>query len=394
MKEYRNPVRRPLRWKNSWNISWKILILGILSSLVGMVSSSFIFVDRSIQAKSPQPKASQSATRIFQLSANDRQKLITLQTQFQKQQWQNLEFGDRIQQVAQQFIGDPYRAYLLDQSPTEQPFISLSEFDCVLFLETVLALTSVLSSAQPVDMSPTAYPSTAVRPLDHGQDHAQVESIENNLFQEIQRYRYHDGKLESYCNRLHYFSDWVLDNQRRGLVKDVGIIPLKRSLNFMTEHWQKYPKIVNNQSLKNCIQTAESTISQKLQDGQLNYIPIDRLRQQEPNLRSGDLIGLVTDIKGLDVTHSGFLYRQGLPGSKSPVGLLHASVRSGIKISPNLERYVRGVEGAIGIIVARPQARPQPNLPLNSPSQPQSQSQSQSQQPLPLPVQSPVQSPI
>jgi Protein of unknown function (DUF1460) len=316
---------------------WKILSITAVLSGTGILGTFWMF-DRSTQASQPKPirPTPEIITTLPQLSRIDRQKLVTLQVKFQRQQWQKLDLGDRLQIVAQEFLGDPYRANLLDQSATEQPFVSLHEFDCILFLETVLAVTSALSSTD----LPTIDLTTKPKP-----------SIETNLFQEIQRYRYRDGKLDNYCSRLHYFSDWVLDNQQRGIVKDVGTKPLKRSLNFMSQNWKKYPPIVTNTSLKNCIKTTESSLSQKLQSGQLNYIPIEDLSTEESKLRSGDLIGLVTNLKGLDVTHSGFLYRK---GSASPAGLLHASQRSGIKISPNLERYVRGVDGAIGIIVARP----------------------------------------
>ncbi len=300
--------------------------------------------DRSTQAS--QPKSTAPTTTLPKLSEIDRQKFVTLQVKFQRQQWQKLDLGDRLQNVAQEFLGDPYRANLLDQSVPEQPFVSLREFDCVLFLETVLAVTATLSSANHSTIDLTIKPES---------------SIETILFQEIQRYRYRDGKLDNYCSRLHYFSDWILDNQQRGIVKDMGSIPLKRSLNFMSQNWKKYPPIVKDTSLKDCIQTTESSLTQKLQSGQLNYIPIEDLRAEESKLRSGDLIGLVTNLKGLDVTHSGFLYRK---RGASPAGLLHASQRSGIKISPNLERYVRGVRGAIGIIVARPLAPNSGNINL------------------------------
>ncbi len=307
---------------------WKILSISAILSGTGVLGA-FMMPDRSTQASQPQasppPTTKITQDPIPQLSAIDRQKLVTLQLKFQRQQWQKLDLGDRLQNVAQEFLGDAYRANLLDQSITEQPFVSLHEFDCVLFLETVLAVTSALSSAN--------------------------ATSEMGIFSEIQRYRYRDGKLSDYCSRLHYFSDWTIDNQQRGLIKDIGTTPLKRSVNFMSQNWRKYSPIVKNPSLKQCIQTTESALNQKLQSGQLNYIPIENLRSQENKLRSGDLVGLVTNLNGLDVTHSGFLYRK---GSQAPAGLLHASQRSGIKISPDLERYVRGVDGAIGIIVARP----------------------------------------
>jgi Protein of unknown function (DUF1460) len=328
---------------------WKILSISAILSGAGVVGA-WMMPDRSTQASQPNalqptPQAARqtAAIAIPKLSPADRQKFVTLHQSFQRQQWQKLDLGDRLQVIAEQFMGDPYRANLLDQSTTEQPFISLQEFDCVLFLETVLALNSTLLEKPKVSES-----KNLVSTFDPTVSSSPTELA---LFQNLQQYRYRDGKLDNYCDRLHYFSDWVLDNQQRGLVKDIGTVPLKRSLSFMSQNWRKYSPIVKDPSLKDCIQTTESRLSQKLQSGQLNYIPIESLRSQENQLRSGDIIGLVTNLKGLDVTHSGFLYRK---GSQTPAGLLHASQRSGIKVSANLERYVRGVDGAIGIIVARP----------------------------------------
>ena len=277
------------------------------------------------------------------LTTADSKRFVSLRSQFKQQKWQNLEVGDRIQAIAEQFLGEHYQANLLDQSSTEQPFISLHQFDCVLFLETILALTTVLSknsdnTEMPLSIQPTS-----------------ISQSESELFTAIQRYRYRDGKIDGYCSRLHYFSDWILDNQRRGnvdrIVQDPGSTTLMRPLNFMSNNWQKYPPLVKNPALRNCISQSETKISNQLKTSALRYIPTQELRSQESKLRSGDLVGIVTNINGLDVTHSGFLYRK---HSKSRPGLLHASIRSGIKVSPDLERYVMGVEGAIGIVVARP----------------------------------------
>jgi hypothetical protein len=59
----------------------------------------------------------------------------------QNQQLDRLAMADIIQNIATQFLGAKYQAGLLDRSATEKLFISLKEFDCVLFVETVLALS-------------------------------------------------------------------------------------------------------------------------------------------------------------------------------------------------------------------------------------------------------------
>ena len=39
---------------------------------------------------------------------------------------------------------------------------------------------------------------------------------------EIERMRYRGGKRRGYASRLHYFSEWISDGARRGLVRDLG----------------------------------------------------------------------------------------------------------------------------------------------------------------------------
>ena len=43
--------------------------------------------------------------------------------------------GNIVQTVAEQFLGAEYRAGLLDKSPYETLVISLTQFDCLLFVE-------------------------------------------------------------------------------------------------------------------------------------------------------------------------------------------------------------------------------------------------------------------
>jgi hypothetical protein len=68
-------------------------------------------------------------------------------------------------------------------------------------------------------------------------------------------------------------------------------------------------------------------------------------------LNAGDIIALVTNIEGLDVTHTGLVYDDGNGGK----GLLHASTSGGVIVSPDLQRYVTNNRRQIGILVARPQ---------------------------------------
>ena len=230
--------------------------------------------------------------------------------------------------VAEQFIGTPYVAGLLDQSSEESLVVSLAGFDCVLFIETVLAI------ARGIAAQDYTYP---------------------GLKNRVEEQRYRDGKLTDYCSRLHYFSDWIYDNAKRGLVENItpslGGIPLNQTLNFMTEHRQSYPQLADDENY-NCIREVEA----KLKDVPLTYIPQDKISTLYDRLKPGDIIATATDIEGLDVTHTGFVFQS--PDGK--IGFIHASPSGEVTVSPDLQSYVQAVDGQIGIIVARPlDTRPQ-----------------------------------
>lgn len=224
------------------------------------------------------------------------------------------------------FLGATYREGLLDQGETEKLFVSLTEFDCVIFVETVLALSRNLLSPTP---------------------------NYENFVQNVQEVRYANGKLDGYCSRLHYFSEWIRDNQKRNIVRDLttelGGIPLDKTLNFMSSNWRKYSRLKSNENNYKCVLAMEQKIEMEMQSDQLRYIPSTKIRAIYPLLKAGDIIAVTTDIKGLDTTHTGFAY----PTSNG-IGFIHASPSGKVKISPDLQRYVEHVDHAIGIMVARP----------------------------------------
>ncbi|MCT7981810.1 DUF1460 domain-containing protein [Laspinema sp. A4] len=224
--------------------------------------------------------------------------------------------------VAEQFIGTPYVAGLLDQSSDETLVISLAGFDCVLFIETVLAI------ARGIAVQDYTY---------------------QGLEKRVEEQRYRDGKLTDYCSRLHYFSDWIYDNSKRGLVENItqslGGIPLNQTLNFMTENRQSYPQLADDENY-NCIRQVEA----KLKDVSLTYIPQDQISTVYDRLQPGDIIATATDIEGLDVTHTGLVYQS----KDGKMGFIHASPSGQVTVSPDLQSYVQAVDGQIGIIVARP----------------------------------------
>jgi cell wall-associated NlpC family hydrolase len=231
--------------------------------------------------------------------------------------------GEIMQAIGLQFLRKPYVAGLLDEPAEETLVVTFAKFDCVLFVETALAMARGIA----------------------------VEDYTYETFaRHLREQRYRDGALNGYCSRLHYFSEWIADNEVRGTVENVtralGGAPLDKQLTFMGAHRQSYPRLVASDSLFQCIRGMEADLAGLA----LYYIPQDRIRAVYDRLQAGDIVAMATKIGGLDVVHTGLVHAN-YDGSK---GLLHASTKNGVVVSPDLQAYVQNIPNQIGIVIARP----------------------------------------
>lgn len=231
--------------------------------------------------------------------------------------------GGIMQEMGLFFRGRPYVAGILDEPGEESLICRLDGFDCVTFVETTLAMARGIAE----------------------EDYS-VETFTTN----VRDSRYRGGELDGYCSRVHYFTEWVVENESRGTVedisRDIGGERLDKRFNFMTSNRGSYPRLVDNDELFACIAEMEADLAQH----SFHYIPQNRISRVYDRLHAGDIIALVTDIDGLDVTHTGLVYDDGNGGR----GLLHASTSGGVLVSPDLQRYVTNNRRQIGILVARP----------------------------------------
>jgi Protein of unknown function (DUF1460) len=302
----------------------KLIVFGVLGSALGGAGALYLGPIAQNQVVPPVQARSVRASSGPLLSPADRQEFNFILKQVQTGKIPRQGFGPMVQAIAQEFRGYAYEPDSLDRSEPEVLNLSLKRFDCVLFVEAMLGLTRTMSQDGPT---------------------------EANFVGQMQAQRYRDGKVDGYCSRLHYFSDWILENQRQGRVRDLGDelggIPLNRSLNYMSQHAQKYPRMAASASNRACIQSMEENLGEV----NLRYVPTDRIDQITAQLEPGDIVAVVTNIPGLDVTHTGLVYRSG----NGAVGLIHAAPSVGVIVSPDLQRYVgRLGNQVIGILVARP----------------------------------------
>jgi hypothetical protein len=222
------------------------------------------------------------------------------------------------------FLGTPYVAHTVEKEK-EVLVVDLREFDCTTFAESCLASARTIHSG---DLT-----------FEH-------------FASELLGIRYRDGSIHGYPSRIHYFSDWILTNQQKGVVKDVteasGGISIPIQVNFMSSHPESYKHLKADPDLIGIIAGQEKEISMRT----MHYIPTDLLAGVESKLQEGDIAGITTNIDGLDIVHVGILVRR-----DARIHFLHASSKGGqVEITEYpLEDYLKGRENATGIMVARPQ---------------------------------------
>jgi len=226
--------------------------------------------------------------------------------------------------VARYFLGKPYVPHTLETEGEEQLVVNLREFDCTTFVENVLALSYCLKSGRHEMDQFTFY---------------------------LQQLRYRDGEIEGYPSRLHYISEWLVDNEEKGLIdivsNRVGQSGAAEKINFMSEHAESYPKLKDNVEFIKEISEIEHHISSY----DLKYIDKEQIDSFTDSIQNGDVIAFCTTIEGLDVVHLGLALH-----TKNKLHFIHASTRGNkVGISEtDLSEYVRNRKNVYGIFVGRP----------------------------------------
>jgi hypothetical protein len=234
----------------------------------------------------------------------------------------NIGTADLVVKVGSFFKESPYVGHTLETEP-EQLVINLREFDCTTYAESVLAIARTIKSETP--------------------------SFEQ-FTRELQNIRYRNGIIDGYPSRLHYFSDWIYENNKRNLVKDISKetanTPYPLHVNFMSTHPASYVQL-RDSTLIPIIAGHEKEISSR----RMFYIPEDKLKEVENSLQDGDIAGVTTKIEGMDISHVVILVRK-----EGRIHILHASSSANkVVLSENtLEDYLLNSKMSTGIMVVRP----------------------------------------
>jgi hypothetical protein len=234
-----------------------------------------------------------------------------------------LPIGEAIVAFGRSFVGTRYSPGTLEVPGTERLVVNLRELDCVTFVENVLALVRTLRAGLA--------------------DYASFQ-------RELVHIRYRGGVLSGYPSRLHYFSEWIADNEAKGVVRDVTASLGGRmdpdSITFMTRHRESYRQLADSVTFVE-VARIETTLA-----GRPRYfIPEAGIGAAAPRIRNGDIIAATSTLDGLDVAHTGIALWQ-----RGRLHLMHAPlVGSVVEISEQpLAERIRRIAAQDGIMVARP----------------------------------------
>jgi len=204
----------------------------------------------------------------------------------------------RMESISRRFLGRPYVTNPLIGS-AESPEIftdAISGFDCVTYIETVLA-----------------------RALSRNK--AESSSI-------LRQIRYQNGVVD-WKRRNHYMTVWIRNNQRNGLVRQLRFgnasIRLDRRLNMV-------PGVPSRRCAFSCV-------------------PKRSFSRVDSQIQTGDLIFFASTRPHLDVFHCGLLVRSG-----DRLRLRHASRSQSGVVEQDLSQFLKANRMS-GILLVRPLER-------------------------------------
>lgn len=205
----------------------------------------------------------------------------------------------RIDVLSRHFLGYPYKpSPLIGSADTAEVFTaSLDGFDCVTYIETVLAL-------------------------------ARASSVDD-FNKWLRKIRYEQGRIQ-WQRRNHYMTLWIRNGVCEGIISSVSVPGVR---------------ILSRERVLNVI---AGLAAQRIHVKCVPKLAVPRL---EPHLQTGDLIFFASAHSNLDVFHAGIIARDG-----NRVLMRHASRSQGSVVEQELKEFLKANRMA-GVIVMRPQER-------------------------------------
>ena len=227
--------------------------------------------------------------------------------------------------VAKQMLGTEYVAGTLEKVP-EQLVVSLTQTDCILFVESCLAMAL-----------------NAKKGIFHP----------DSLCATIQSLRYRNGKVDGYASRIHYTSEWIRQGEARGIFREITDVLSGDNLSgqrfsYMSEHSDAYRQLKGNPAEVARIAEMEASLNQHTD---YFVIPKEAVSKMEHLLKDGDILGFNSTVKGLDIAHVALVYHK----ENGQVGFIHASQADGKVVidEKSIADYVNSRKSNNGIRIVR-----------------------------------------
>ncbi len=242
--------------------------------------------------------------------------------------WSRLPIGELIGKIAMELKGTPYVGFTLELSKdSESCVVNLNGLDCVTFFEDSLCMARMIKRGK---------------------------STSEDLLAEVQATRYRGGKMGDFTTRLHYTTDWFVDNEEKAVVKILtpelpGAQPFTQKVGIMSQHPEHYRQFKAHPELIPAIRATEEKINAR----QLKYLPMEKLEAAEHLLQTGDIVGVATTEEGIDIAHTGLCI-------KDEQGVVHfmdaSSSKRSMKVTlePEISKCLNWSSKLTGVMIARP----------------------------------------
>ena len=232
-----------------------------------------------------------------------------------------LPVPDLTVQIALSMLDTPYVGGTLE-GEKEELRIFLDKTDCILFVETCICMALTFKGLA----------------ITQG-DTPQTKAPSYELFcDNIRNMRYRGGAVNGYASRLHYTSEWILQAEANGILKEytkeIGRVR-DQHFSFMTSHKDLYPALKDSVEQTGLIKEAENRLEEA---GPYFFVPNSRLHElsrqhadsdrqsnfESGAIRSGDIIFIVSGADGLDISHVAIAYEL-----SDGMHFIHASSKAG-----------------------------------------------------------------
>jgi hypothetical protein len=204
--------------------------------------------------------------------------------------------ASRIDLLSRRFLGHPYKPDpLIGSAHTPEVFTAtLDRFDCVTYIETIVALARASNA--------------------------------DDFVKWLRKIRYERGRIQ-WNRRNHYMTRWIRNNVREGILKPVSMPAVP------THSMERVLNIVSGLDPRRT---------------RMKCVPKPAVPRLERHLQTGDLIFFASTRKHLDVFHAGIIVRDG-----KKVLMRHASRSKACVVEQQLSEFLKANRMA-GVIVVRP----------------------------------------